>query len=162
MADRRLLLVVDNATAEEQVRPLLPGTSGCGVLITGRGRLAAVEGIRSLDLDELSDGESRQLLGRIVGEARMAAEPGAVSMILEQCAGHPLALRIRRARLAARLAPHCRHIPGVPDRGPVAGCCLTSQRPSRRCAPARPLGGQAGGVHPRGVKALGAHQEAPP
>ncbi|MFF4038462.1 BTAD domain-containing putative transcriptional regulator [Streptomyces sp. NPDC001816] len=104
VSDRRLLVVVDNATAAEQVRPLLPGTSGCGVLITARGRLAAVEGVHSLDLHELSDDESRQLLSRIVGEARMAAEPGAVSTVLEQCAGHPLALRISGARLAAR--PH--------------------------------------------------------
>ncbi|MES9594389.1 MULTISPECIES: BTAD domain-containing putative transcriptional regulator [unclassified Streptomyces] len=104
VSGRRLLIVIGNALNEQQIRPLLPGTSGCGVLVTSRGRMAAVEGIRTVDLKGLSPEASWELLARIVGPRRMAAEPQAGSRIVELCAGHPLALRISGAKLAAR--PH--------------------------------------------------------
>ncbi|MFI9719724.1 BTAD domain-containing putative transcriptional regulator [Streptomyces sp. NPDC052396] len=102
VSGRRLLIVIGNARSEEEVRPLLPGTSGCGVLVTSRGRLAALEGARSIVLGELSREESLELLTRIVGPQRVAREPQAASRIVELCAGHPLALRVSGARLAAR------------------------------------------------------------
>ncbi|MFJ2915576.1 NB-ARC domain-containing protein [Streptomyces sp. NPDC087228] len=98
VSGRRLLIVIGNALNEQQIRPLLPGTSGCGVLVTSRGRMAAVEGIRTVDLKGLSPEASWELLARIVGPRRMAAEPQAGSRIVELCAGHPLALRISGAK----------------------------------------------------------------
>ncbi|MEU9479543.1 BTAD domain-containing putative transcriptional regulator [Streptomyces sp. NPDC048191] len=104
VSGRRLLIVIGNARSEDEIRPLLPGTSGCGVLVTSRGRLAALEGARSVILGELSHEESLELLTRIVGPRRTAREPQAASRIVELCAGHPLAVRVSGARLAAR--PH--------------------------------------------------------
>lgn len=104
VSGRRLLVVVDNVVGEEQIRPLLPGTAGCGMLVTTRGRLAAVEGIHAVPLTELGADEARELLARIIGPRRMAAEPTAASRIVDLCAGHPLALRISGAKLASR--PH--------------------------------------------------------
>jgi NB-ARC domain len=102
LADRRVLVVQDNAAGEAQVRPLLPGTPGCGVLVTSRARLAGLEGARLIDLDVLEELQALELLGRIVGVERVAAEPAAAAQIVGFCGRLPLAIRVAGARLAAR------------------------------------------------------------
>jgi tetratricopeptide (TPR) repeat protein len=103
LADRRMLVVLDNARDADQVRPLLPGTPGCLVIATSRdqlGSLVAVEGAHPLTLGVLSAAEALELLERRLGAERVAAEPDAVSEIVEHCARLPLALAIVAARAA--------------------------------------------------------------
>ncbi|GIH08265.1 hypothetical protein Rhe02_63320 [Rhizocola hellebori] len=97
VADKRILVVLDNARDAEQVRPLLPGTAGCVAVVTSRNLLSglvAVEGAEPLALDLLSAGESRELLSRRLGQDRTGAEPEAVDRIAAACARLPLALAI--------------------------------------------------------------------
>jgi tetratricopeptide (TPR) repeat protein/DNA-binding XRE family transcriptional regulator len=102
LADRRMLVVMDNAASEAQVRPLLPGTPSCAVLVTSRARLVGLEGARLLDLEVLHTGQAIELLARIVGAERVAAEPDAAAAIVGYCGRLPLAIRVAGARLAAR------------------------------------------------------------
>jgi transcriptional regulator with XRE-family HTH domain/tetratricopeptide (TPR) repeat protein len=105
VARMRLLIVLDNARDAEQVRPLLPGSPGCLVLITSRGSLgglAVSEGAHLLTLDVLAVDEAQQLLAGRLGAERVAAEPGPVSDLIGLCARLPLALAIVAARAAAR------------------------------------------------------------
>jgi len=95
-------VLLDNAHSAEQVRPLLPGSPACGVLVTSRQVLATLEGTHPLHLDVLPDNQALELLGRIVGEQRITAEPQAAAEVVRQCGHLPLALRIAAARLAAR------------------------------------------------------------
>jgi DNA-binding SARP family transcriptional activator/transcriptional regulator with XRE-family HTH domain len=104
-AGKRLLIVLDNARDEDQVRPLLPGSPGCLVIITSRNQLtglAAGEGASLLTLDVLTDADARALLATRVGNARAAAEPDAAAQIATLCSRLPLALAITAARAAAR------------------------------------------------------------
>lgn len=103
LADRRILVLLDNARDAEQIRPLLPGAPGSLVLVTSRDRLSslvAVEGARPLLLDVLSADDARRLLTNRLGAARTAAEPVAVDEIVARCARLPLALAIVAARAA--------------------------------------------------------------
>ena len=103
LAGRRILIVLDNASDVEQVRPLLPGTHGCFVIITSRHQLTgliATHGARPLTLDLLAAAEARALLTQRLGAGRAAAEPGAVTEIIDRCARLPLALAIVCARAA--------------------------------------------------------------
>jgi tetratricopeptide (TPR) repeat protein/DNA-binding XRE family transcriptional regulator len=104
MTDRAMLIVLDNARDEQQVRPLLPASPASLVLVTSRHQLAglAADGARLLNLDVLTHGEAVQLLTARLGEARAAAEPDAVAAIAALCAGLPLALAVTAARAAAR------------------------------------------------------------
>jgi tetratricopeptide (TPR) repeat protein len=104
LADRRVLVVLDNAVGEGQVRPLLPGSPTCGVLVTSRARLTGLEGARLVDLDILRPRVAVELLARVAGPARVAAEPDAAAAIVGYCGRLPLAIRIAGARLAARPA----------------------------------------------------------
>jgi tetratricopeptide (TPR) repeat protein/transcriptional regulator with XRE-family HTH domain len=102
LAGRRMLIVLDNAAAVAQVRPLLPGGS-CLVVVTSRDSLAglvAVDGARRLDLDLLTHDESITLLHRLIGP-RVEAEPPAAATLADQCARLPLALRVAAERAAA-------------------------------------------------------------
>lgn len=103
VAGRRLLVLLDNAAGEAQLRPLLPGTAGCAVLVTSRSRLAGLPA-RLVDLDMLDPERAVELLARIAGVARVDAEPAAAGKIARTCGYLPLALRIAAARLVAR--PH--------------------------------------------------------
>lgn len=106
-ADRRLLVLLDNARDAEQVRPLLPGSTRCGVLVTSRHTLpglVATDGAHPLALDLPSDDEARQLLVRRLGAQRAAAQPAAVDELIRRTARLPLALSIVAARAAARPA----------------------------------------------------------
>ncbi|MBQ0852320.1 tetratricopeptide repeat protein [Streptomyces sp. BH-SS-21] len=105
LADRRVLVVLDNARDAEQVRPLLPGAPGCLALITSRNRLtslAAAESAHLLTLDVLTPAEARSLLIDRLGVSRTATEPAAVADIASRCAGLPLALAVVAARAAAQ------------------------------------------------------------
>ncbi|MEU5261355.1 BTAD domain-containing putative transcriptional regulator [Amycolatopsis sp. NPDC021455] len=105
LAGRRMLVVLDNARDAEQVRPLLPGTAGCLVLVSSRTTLTglvAAHGARLLPLDLLSHAEARQLLAARLGRTRTDAEPAAVAGIVTACERLPLALAIAAARAAAR------------------------------------------------------------
>jgi len=102
LAGRRVLIVLDNARDSAQVRPLLPGSSSCAVLVTSRKNLPALPAARLVDLDVLETVEARALFAGIVGAQRADAEPDATGEVLTACAGLPLAIRIAGARLAAR------------------------------------------------------------
>jgi DNA-binding SARP family transcriptional activator len=102
IADRRLLVVLDNAADAGQIIPLLPGASGCGVLVTSRRWLSSLDGARHLHLDTLDGEEAIELLARIAGQDRLAAEPEAATEVVRWCGSLPLALRIAGARLAMR------------------------------------------------------------
>ncbi|MFI6294907.1 BTAD domain-containing putative transcriptional regulator [Nonomuraea sp. NPDC050790] len=102
-AERRLLILLDNASDAEQVRHLLPGAPSCGVLITSRRILPGLGAVQE-HLDVLAEAQSIDLLRNLLGEGRMGAEPDAARELVRLCGGLPLALRIVAARLAARPA----------------------------------------------------------
>jgi DNA-binding SARP family transcriptional activator len=102
LVGRRVLILLDNARDAAQVRPLLPGSSSCAVLVTARNRTSDLASTRFVDLNVLEDTEALELFSRVVGEDRAAAEPDATAEVLVACAGLPLAIRICAARLAAR------------------------------------------------------------
>jgi tetratricopeptide (TPR) repeat protein len=103
LADRRILLILDNARDPDQVRPLLPGTGGSMVIVTSRNSLTslvAAEGALPLTLDLLSERDAQELLACRIGAQRVAAEPAAAAELLTLCARLPLALCIVTARAA--------------------------------------------------------------
>jgi DNA-binding SARP family transcriptional activator len=102
LTDRKVLIVLDDAHDAAQVRPLLPGSASCAVLITTRNRLPDLSGSRYVDLDVLGPPEARAMFAGIIGPDRAAAEPDATREVLTACAGLPLAIRIAGARLTAR------------------------------------------------------------
>ena len=109
LADRRVLLVLDNARDAAHVRPLLPGTPGCLVVVTSRddlGGLVATNNARPCLLPVLSAEEAHRLLAERLGARRVNAEPEATADLVARCAGLPLALAVVGARAATR--------PGLP------------------------------------------------
>ncbi|MFF4385155.1 BTAD domain-containing putative transcriptional regulator [Kitasatospora sp. NPDC001547] len=101
LAGRRVLVVLDNAATPGHVEPLLPGSPGCAVLVTSRHRLTGLAGAHQLRLDTLPPEQALELLTRIVGAERVAAEPGAAEEVVRACGLLPLAVRIVASRLAA-------------------------------------------------------------
>jgi len=101
LAGRRVLILADDVAAAAQVRPLMPGSRGCAVLVTSSSRLADLEGARTIEVGPLSQDESVAFLAKIIGADRTSAEPHAAAAIATRCAGLPLALRVAGARLAA-------------------------------------------------------------
>jgi len=109
LAGRRVLVLLDNARDEQQVRPLLPGSPRSVALVTSRQQLASLiarEGASPMLLDVLPAVQARELLSRRLGSVRAAAEPDAVLELTALCGCLPLALAVAAARAATR--------PGVP------------------------------------------------
>jgi DNA-binding SARP family transcriptional activator/Tfp pilus assembly protein PilF len=103
LAGRRVLVVLDNALDSDQVRPLLPGSPGCLVVVTSRTELtslAAAEGAHLINLDTLTEAESSELLEARLGQRRVTGEPEAVRGLIDLCGGLPLALAVTAARAA--------------------------------------------------------------
>ncbi|MGX1676348.1 BTAD domain-containing putative transcriptional regulator [Streptomyces sp. NPDC055400] len=102
LTDRRMLVLLDNAASAEQVRPLLPSSPTCSVVVTSRNRLGdlvAHDGAHALPLDLLQPDEARALLSRTLGAERVAADEHAVDELIRLCGSLPLALRVAAARL---------------------------------------------------------------
>ncbi|HEX8868407.1 MAG TPA: AAA family ATPase [Lentzea sp.] len=96
LAGRRVLVVLDNALCAEQVRPLLPGTGACAVVVTSRDDLAGLvarDGAHRVGLDLLPEPDAVALLGNLLGAERVAANPEA-ALLVQRCGRLPLALRV--------------------------------------------------------------------
>ena len=105
LAGRRVLIVLDNAREVNQVRPLLPGSATCLVVVTSRHDmigLVAGEGAWPVALHPLSGGESTLLLSTLAGTDRVNAQPAAATELIEVCGRLPLALTITAARAAVQ------------------------------------------------------------
>jgi tetratricopeptide (TPR) repeat protein len=105
VADRRMLIVLDNASSATQVRPLLPGTAGSLVVVTSRHRLSGLsvrEGARHLTLDVLAEHDAVELLQTVTADHRSGDDPDELAQLARLCARLPLALRIAAERAAGR------------------------------------------------------------
>ncbi|MCA2214166.1 AfsR/SARP family transcriptional regulator [Jidongwangia harbinensis] len=125
LADRRVLVVLDNAATADQVRPLMPASPGSVVLVTSRDRLTGLvarDGAGSLILDVLDPGEAHTLLAGILGPQRVAAEPAAAAELAGICSHLPLALRVAAANLAGRpWSTIAAHVAALRDGDRLAG-----------------------------------------
>jgi tetratricopeptide (TPR) repeat protein/transcriptional regulator with XRE-family HTH domain len=113
MSRRRMLLILDNARDAEQVRPLLPGGSTVGVIVTSRSTLTGLvttHGMDHLAVDLLTANDARTLLQYRLGSARVSAEPEAVDRIVRGCARLPLALAIVAGRATVRPRARLAHL----------------------------------------------------
>lgn len=104
LADRHVLVVLDDVASESQVLPLFPPGGSCAVLITSRRRLTAVPGTARIELQTFSPESAMALLGRVIGQDRVRAAADDAAELVRLCGYLPLAVRIAAARLAAR--PH--------------------------------------------------------
>ncbi|NUR28533.1 MAG: hypothetical protein HOV83_22295, partial [Catenulispora sp.] len=104
IAGRAALIVLDNAADEAQVADLIPAGPRCLVLVTSRRSLAGLDGAHLFRLDVLRPREALELLGRVVGTQRVAAEPEAAGDVVRQCGLLPLAVSLAAARLRSRPA----------------------------------------------------------
>ena len=104
LSGTRTLIVLDNAVDAAQVRPLLPASAGCLVIITSRRRLTGLDDARALSLEPLSSSAAAELLGRVAGPGRIPDSAPAVDELIDFCGRIPLALRISAARLRHRMA----------------------------------------------------------
>jgi DNA-binding SARP family transcriptional activator/tetratricopeptide (TPR) repeat protein len=104
VAGRRLVIVLDNARGEHQLRPLLPGDPHCLVLITSRSRLTGLESAEPVELDFFSTDTAVEMLSKIIGADRVASQRKEADRIANLCGGVPLAIRAAAAKLLAR--PH--------------------------------------------------------
>ncbi|SDH25135.1 DNA-binding transcriptional activator of the SARP family [Lentzea fradiae] len=105
LTGQRVLLLLDNASSAEQIRPLLPGSPGCAVLVTSRDTLrglAVSHAASNVRLDVLDWHETRSLLAGILGESEVASQEDAAVELASLCAHLPLALRIAAANLVSR------------------------------------------------------------
>jgi DNA-binding XRE family transcriptional regulator len=101
LAGRRVLIMLDDAASHTQVAPVLPAGVAAAV-VTGRLPLTGLPGVTAVDLRPLAGPAAVELLGRVAGAARVAAEPAAAAALVEACGGLPLAVRVTGAKLAAR------------------------------------------------------------
>jgi tetratricopeptide (TPR) repeat protein/DNA-binding SARP family transcriptional activator len=100
LADQRMLILLDNAAAESQVAPLLPGAPGCLVLVTSRRRLAGLDHTHTLSLDTLPVPDAVGLFVHTAGEGRLSDQPPELlAELADLCGRLPLAIRIAAARL---------------------------------------------------------------
>jgi DNA-binding SARP family transcriptional activator/tetratricopeptide (TPR) repeat protein len=104
LVDRKALVVIDDATSESQILPLLPGGAAAAVIVTSRNRLSGLPGATHIDISVFSAEWSLDLLAHIIGTTRVRSQASEASLVAQHCAYLPLALRIAGARLSAR--PH--------------------------------------------------------
>lgn len=102
LAERRMLVLLDNVTEETQVRPMLVESAGSQTVITSRARLAGLDGVERIRIGALPAEESLAVLREIVGDDEVLADPGAAAEIAELCDHLPLALRVIAVRMAVR------------------------------------------------------------
>ncbi|MFC4116614.1 ATP-binding protein [Nonomuraea zeae] len=111
LADRKMLIVLDNAADEAQVRPLLPGAGSSLVLITSRRRLVGLDDVRTISMDVLPVAEAISLFSRTAGEERVAGTPReALAEVARRCGLLPLAIRLAAARLKAHPTWSVQHL----------------------------------------------------
>ncbi len=113
LRSRQVLLVLDDAATEAQVRPLLPATPSCAVLVTSRSRLSGLAGARLVELAAFDPAEALALLSGVIGEERVAAEEAAARAVVDLCGWLPLAVRIVAALLAGRPGWRIGHVVGL-------------------------------------------------
>jgi tetratricopeptide (TPR) repeat protein len=104
LASRRVLMLLDNATADAQVRPMLPGAGASLVVVTSRSMLPGLEAGERIGLDVFGEEQADAQLAGLIGNERAAAEPEAMAMVREWCGRLPLALRVAGRLLAAHPA----------------------------------------------------------
>ncbi|MGY5035990.1 AfsR/SARP family transcriptional regulator [Streptomyces sp. 900116325] len=104
LAERRMLIVLDNVAGESQIKSLLPGKATSAVMVTSRRHMGSLAGAVRVNVATFDPEQSAELLSRITTAERIEAEPGPTADLAELCGHLPLALRIAGARLAAR--PH--------------------------------------------------------
>ena len=158
---KRILIVLDNASNAAQVRPLLPGSPDCLVVVTSRNQMAglvAAEGATLISLDVLADDEAHEMLARRLGRERVAAESQAADEIIEACAGLPLALSIAVGRATAGRAkrPLARAGRRTARRPEPAGRAGGRRRGHRRAGRACPGPTTSSARPPRGCSACSA------
>ena len=105
LAGRRVLVLLDNAANEAQVRPLLPGTDDCAALLTSRRRLSGLDGAEFVVLGCLAEPEAITMFTNVLGREPLGAERSAVYEIVRLCGLLPLAVRVAAARAADRPLP---------------------------------------------------------
>ncbi|WP_170970478.1 AfsR/SARP family transcriptional regulator [Streptomyces zhaozhouensis] len=124
LADRRVLLVLDDAADAAQIRPLLPGPSRSVVLVTSRDRLSGLvtaDGARRVVCEALPPADALALLGRTVGADRVAAEPEATARLARLCDHLPLALCVAASQLGERPATRVAdYVEELAERGRLA------------------------------------------
>ncbi|MEV4008969.1 helix-turn-helix transcriptional regulator [Nonomuraea angiospora] len=158
---RRLLIVLDNARAAGQVRPLLPGAGGCLVIVTSRDQLTGLvaAGAAPIVLDPLPASDALRLLARRLGPARLAAAPEAAGKIAALCSGLPLALAVAAARasthprfslddLAAELHGTGNRLDALSDKDPFADVRTALSWSYRTLGPAAARTFRLLGLHP--------------
>jgi tetratricopeptide (TPR) repeat protein len=104
-ARRRILIVLDNALEETQVRPLLPGGVDSLVLVTSRRRLSGLDEADHLNLETLPPDDAAWLFRAVAGPDRDPGDQHTVEAVVDLCGYLPLALRIAAARLRADRSP---------------------------------------------------------
>lgn len=101
-ANRKILVMLDDAAGTNQVLPLLPGSGGCTVFITSRCKLTGLPGsVTTVAMNPVSQGEGAVMLSNIIGAQRAASEPEMVREVVRWCEGLPLAIRAAGDRLTA-------------------------------------------------------------
>lgn len=104
LANRRILLLLDNVKDAAQVHMLLPGTPGCAAIVTSRHKLADLTSANLIDLDVMKPDEALALFTAVVGSERVGPESTAAMDIVAACGFRPLVVRIVAAKLASELS----------------------------------------------------------
>ena len=104
LSERRVLVVLDDASNASQVIPLIPGNPDCAVIITSRNPLPGLDRAQSLTIDDIDEDASTTLISKVIGPERVASEMLQARALARMCGYLPLALRIVAAKLAVR--PH--------------------------------------------------------
>lgn len=102
LANRKVLIVLDDVESVSQITNLIPGNPSCGMIITSKHPLPSLPGARHFMVDHLEEAASIELLEKVIGAKRVQADPPAARALVQLCDCLPLAVRIVAAKLAAR------------------------------------------------------------